>query len=361
MNLQKQLFQLLLMTFLIPPVLVQAQSKVEISRLWKTDVNSFLENSAVLAHLNGNEESHVLVAGREDLIALDSNGKEIWTYRSKGRYMMSPSILESKNKPSLVYATDVLGNLRCHDSKGKVLWETKLSAGTSWSAPAVADLNGTGNYSIVQGDESGSVFAVDALTGKPIWKSSIKGKPSSPALGDLDGKNGLEIAYLSTDGILSVLHPDGSPYWERNIGGSCQTWGNAAPVIFVASDGEARVFTASADGEAFCFSGTGTKLWSRRVKGAVASTLSAGDIDQNGVADLFLITQLGVIYRFAENGELLWNIDMQGRTLGSGSIIDLNGDNQQEYIFCTQDGHLQALDLHGKTVYDYNFGHRTIN
>ncbi|MEK7719104.1 MAG: PQQ-binding-like beta-propeller repeat protein [Bacteroidota bacterium] len=361
MKLPNTLFQLMMMALLLSSGLLQAQNKVSLSPLWKTDVKTFLENSPVLAHLSGGDESQVIVAGREDLIALDGNGNEIWKYRSQGRYMMSPSVWEQKGKSPLIYTADYGSYLRCHDSKGKVLWEAKLNAPCTWSSPAVANLREDGVTTIIQGDESGSIFAFEALSGKPVWKSAIKGKPSTAAVGDLDGKRGLEIAYLSTEGVLSVLHPDGTIYWERNIGGTCQTWGNSAPVIFVASDGQPRVFAASGNGEAFCFSANGTRLWSRHVKGAVASTLSAGDFDQNGVADLFLITQLGVIYRFTENGELLWNIDMQGRTLGSGSLIDLNGDGELEYIFCTQDGHLQALDQNGMIVFDYNFGHRTIN
>lgn len=350
-----------LMAMILAPGLLQAQNRVSMSPLWKSDVKTFIENSPVLAHLTGNDESQIVVAGREDLIALDGNGTELWKYRSKGRYMMSPSVLEIKGKPSLIFATDNLGYLRCHDTKGKVIWETKLSSTTSWSAPALADLHEDGNYCVVQGDESGTITACDALTGKMQWKSSIRGMPSCAAIGDLDGKSGLEIAYLSTTGILTILHADGSLFWEKNIGGTSQTWGNAAPVIFVASDGQHRIFAASNNGEAFCYSASGTKLWSQGVKGAVASSLSVGDIDMDGVADLFLITQLGVIYRFTENGEVLWNIDMQGRTLGSGSIIDVNGDGELEYVFCTQDGHLQAIDQHGTTLFDFNFGHRTIN
>jgi len=361
MKTRNYLYYSILIALLFSSALLQAQNKVNLTQLWKTDVKSFLENSPVLAHLSGGDESQVLVAGREDLIALDGNGNEIWKYRSQGRYMMSPSVWEQKGKSPLIYTADYGGYLRCHDSKGKVLWEAKLSAPCTWSSPAVADLREDGVTQIVQGDESGSIFAFEALSGKPVWKSAIKGMPSSAAVGDLDGKKGLEIVYLSTKGVLTVLHADGTIFWEQNIGGTCQTWGNSAPVIFVASDGQPRIFAASGNGEAFCFSANGTRLWSRHVKGAVASTLSAGDFDQNGVADLFLITQLGVIYRFTENGEVLWNIDMQGRTLGTGSIIDLNGDGELEYIFCTQDGHLQALDQHGMILFDYNFDHRTIN
>ncbi|MCE1200019.1 MAG: PQQ-binding-like beta-propeller repeat protein, partial [Marinilabiliales bacterium] len=346
---------------LFPTFLAGQGNKVTLNPIWKSDLKTFIENSPVLVALPGEKESRIVVAGREDLIMLDKNGQEVWRYRSPGRYMMSPSALERDGKPPLIFATDNQGNVRCHAYDGKVKWEYRLNAPCSWSAPAVADLKEDGHFAIIQGDETGHATAIDADSGQLIWKSALKGMPSSPAIGDLDGIKGAEIAYLSTEGILTVFHADGSLFWQTQPGGISQTWGTSSPVLFKRSDGASSLFVATGDGKVICYSGEGKVLWSAHVNGPVASTLSAGDLNQDGVTDLILITQLGVIYRFTEDGKQLWNIDMQGRTLGSGALIDLNNDGLQEYLFCTQDGHLQALDDQGKTLFDYVFNHRTIN
>ena len=101
--------------------------------------------------------------------------------------------------------------------------------------------------------------------------------------------------------------------------------------------------------------------WQHQVRGPVASTISVGDFDQNGMADIFLITQLGVVYRFDESGNVIWNIDMQGRSLAPGAIIDINNDGKLEYILSTQQGNLLALDNDGEIIFDHQFDNRTIN
>jgi hypothetical protein len=62
-----------------------------------------------------------------------------------------------------------------------------------------------------------------------------------------------------------------------------------------------------------CLDSKGEVLWRRPTRGAAASTISAGDLDLDGRADICLITQAGVIYRFDESGQRIWEIDMQGR------------------------------------------------
>ena len=89
--------------------------------------------------------------------------------------------------------------------------------------------------------------------------------------------------------------------------------------------------------------GARSLLWARATRGPIASTLSAGDMDRDGHADIFAITQTGVIYRYDETGREIWNIDMQGRTIGAGALIDLQNDGQLDYVLCTQSGRMLAL------------------
>src|SRR5690606_19856257 len=90
-------------------------------------------------------------------------------------------------------------------------------------------------------------------------------------------------------------------------------------------------------------------------------TLSVGDIDQDGRADVFLITQTGRILRIDESGALLWDNDMQGRSLASGAIIDFDDDGRLEYLLCTQNGRMIGYDVDGDIIYHYQFPCRTIN
>jgi hypothetical protein len=111
----------------------------------------------------------------------------------------------------------------------------------------------------------------------------------------------------------------------------------------------------------FCLDRNGEILWWRPTRGGVASTISVGDLDLDGRADICLITQLGVIYRFDESGRRLWEIDMQGRSLAAGAMIDLDGDGKLEFALCTQAGLMLILNNQGEFLHRYQFNHRTIN
>ncbi len=334
---------------------------LDLPLLWTTNLKTFTESGPTVADLDGDGLAEVLVAGREEIIALGGNGEVRWRWRTRGRYTTYPAVLPREGQSSLIYAADGSKLFTCLDGTGKPVWQAELDATVSWSAPAVCDLEADGTPEVVQVDESGSVWAFEALTGKVVWKTPVRGMPASPAVGDLDGDGDAEVVVVTGKGLAVSLNADGTLRWEREIGGISPTWATSAPVIFTGSDGRGRVVAASNAGQVFCFDAKGEILWRRPTRGPVASTISVGDLDVDGQADVLLITQLGVIYRFTEKGALLWDIDMQGRSLAAGSIIDINGDHHLEYVLCTQNGHLMALNRDGESIFDRQFDNRTIN
>src|SRR5262249_36199712 len=134
-------------------------------------------------------------------------------------------------------------------------------------ASVICDLEGDGNVEVIQTDETGTVWAFAALTGKVLWQTKIKGIPVSPAVGDLDGDGKPEIVVATGDGILTALKGNGQPLWERSIGGSSPSWATSAPVIFAGSDGKVRVAAASSDGQFFCLDSRGDVLWQHPTRG----------------------------------------------------------------------------------------------
>ena len=334
---------------------------LELPPLWQTDLQTFLETSGLVADLKGDGGEEAVIAGREDLFALDGQGKVLWRWRTKGRFMTYPAVLIRPPQTSLIYAADNTGLLTCVDGMGKEVWHAQLSGPSSWSASVVCDLKGNGGSDVIQTDETGTVWAFAALTGKVRWQTKLKGIPVSPAVGDLDGDGKPEIVVSTGQGVITALNGQGTVLWERTIGGSSHSWSTAAPVIFAASDGQARVAAASSDGHVFCLDGKGEVLWRRLMRGAAASSISVGDLNLDGRADICLVTQTGVIYRFDEDGRAIWEIDMQCRSLAPGAIVDLDGDGKPDYLLCTQDGFLQVLNEAGEFVYRFHFSNRTIN
>jgi outer membrane protein assembly factor BamB len=334
---------------------------VDFQLLWTADLKTFTESGATLADIDGDGLHETIVAGREELITLDGDGKELWRFRTRRRYMTFPSILQREGALTLIYAADDAGQLTCLDGTGAVVWQADLKGGSTWAAPAVCDIDNDGAFEVVQTDGAGTVWAFDALSGKELWQAAVKGMPVGPAVADITGDGRSETAVVTGDGMAYLLDAAGAVLWEHDLGGSSDTWATSSPVLFGASDGSGRVLAASNEGAVFCFDAQGELRWRRPVRGPVASTISVGDFDLNGRADVFVVTQLGVVYRFDEDGRVIWDIDMQGRCLAAGAIIDLDGDGVLEYGLCTQQGRLLVMDQAGEFVFDYQFDNRTIS
>lgn len=334
----------------------------EFRLLWTANLNTFLESAPTLADLNGDGLDEILAAGREELFALDGTGKELWRWRTKGRFMTYPSVLRRGNGTPLIYVADTSGLFSCVDGAGATTWQAQLKAGSSWSAAVVCDLNMDGVAEVIQTDESGAVWAFDALSGKVVWQAAVKGIPVSPAISRTDDAGGPPIIVINTgSGMLTALKNDGAILWERKVTGSSPSWATAAPVIFRAADGKARILAGASDGHMLCLDVNGNTRWSYPTRGSIASTISVGDLGLDGRPDIFCITQTGVIYRFDQDGKMLWEIDMQGRSLAAGAILDLTHNGRTGYALCTQAGRFLVLNDEGRFVYEHTFPNRTIN
>ena len=327
---------------LLATVAASRAAELKFPQLWQTDLESLLETSATVADFRGNGRDEVLVAGREELFARDGHGKKLWGWQTQTRFMTYPAVLARPGQPSLIYVADFGEVLTCLDGDGKEVWHAQLKGPSSWSASVVCDLDGDGNAEVIQTDEAGTVWAFAATTGKPLWQAKVKGIPVSPAVGDLDGDGKSEIVLATGNGVITALKGNGQVLWERNIGGSSSSWATAAPVIFAGSDGRGRVAAASSAGQFFCLDSKGEVLWRRTTRGAAASTISVGDLDLDGWADICLITQLGVIHRFDESyaasiqlrGVLWerWLRDFSGQP-GGIFLVSPYGSNQTQVRF----------------------------
>jgi chitin disaccharide deacetylase len=339
---------------------VSAQ-KLSLPLKWATNHKSFIESAATVADVNNDGLDEAVITTQEEIVVIGKSGADLWRWRSKGRFMTYPTVLKRAGKSALIYAADNRGNVTCLDGAGKVIWQATLESGTDWSAGVIADLYGDGHQELIQTDATGNIWIFDALNGTVLKKTKIAGQPVSPSVGDLDGDGKLELVIATTDGSITALTSDLSTIWRIKIGGESESWSTSAPVMFSASNNKSYIIAASSTGEIFCLDAKGKAAWQYPTNVPVSSSISIGDFDQDGEADIFLITHSGIIYRFDERGNVLWNIDMQGRSLAPGAIADINGDGKFEYIVTTQVGHLLVLNNQGTVIFDHQLPSRAIN
>jgi len=322
---------------------------LDLRLLWSVNTNTALYTAGTVADINGDGLGEILLAGYNSIIAYDGDGKRLWEWATTPRFCTYPAVLLRKGAPALIYAADNAGNLVCLDGAGKEVWHARLNGPSNWSATVVCDINGDGKPEVIQTDEKGTVWAFDALSGKPLWQTATgEGIGASPSVGDLDGDGKPEVAVVTNDGFAVALSGDGAIMWRSQMGRELYS----APVIFTASDGSGRVAFGSGDGEFFCLDSKGDTLWHRPMGGSMDSSVSVGDIDMDGRADIFLVTQEGAIVRLDEEGNTIWSLDMHMRTDASGAIADVDGDGRLEYILCTHKARLLALNAAGEVVFE---------
>ena len=327
-----------------------AEAAPDIRLLWVADTRSSLMTAATVADIDGDGLGEILIGGMNAVIAYDGDGNRLWEWPTTTRFCTYPAVLVREGEKPLIYAADNAGNFMCLDGQGKEVWHARMNAASNWSAAVVADVNGDDRPEVIQTDDDGGVYAFDALTGKAVWKVAAKGGiGSSPSVGSLSGARTPEVVVATEDGFLTVIAGDGSPAWERQLGR-----GLMGPVIFTAGDGAGRVVVGSHDGEVFCLGSKGDLVWQHSAGSPLDASISVGDIDLDGRADIFLVTTAGTVERLGEDGGVIWRLDVHMRSDASGAIADVNGDGKLEYILCLHAARLLVLDDGGGVIFDYD-------
>ena len=322
--------------------------------LWTAETGVRLWQAATVADVNGDGLDEIVDAAEATILCYDGAGKRLWEYPVRfSAFHTSAAVWVPEKANAYIYAGDNAGNFYCVDGKGKLRWQAKLPAGTEWSAPPVADINGDGQAEVVETDKEG-LSAFNARTGVPLWQAPVSGGISvGAAVGRLQA-TGLQVVVASSDGTVYAFSGDGKQLWATPVGGGRSL--GTSPVIFATAGGTGRVVTGSMNGELFCFDATGKLLWRRPVIGELDAGLSVGDIDQDGQPDVFIITQSGVIYRLDQDGGVVWMLDMKARSDCPGDIADINGDGRLEFVLASHAGQVMAVNSQGEMIWSHWLG-----
>jgi hypothetical protein len=163
---------------------------------------------------------------RRHLLCFDrKTGRELWrksfdpklpehAYQGEGSYHGYAASTPTSDGQRLYVFLGKTG-VFCFDLDGQQQWHTSVGDGINgWGSGSSPVLSG--NLLLVNASvESGSLVALDKLTGEAVWKAGgVSAAWNTPLL--VQGKNRLEIIVSSQGRLLSFDPSDGKPLWNAD-------------------------------------------------------------------------------------------------------------------------------------------------
>ena len=298
-----------------------------------------------------------LIVGTEDgqVARIDAaTGTQAWTTRLDGEPIPTCVLatdLKSEGDPTAIVGTSDSRLFVLDGANGTQRWCQPLrnmgnrSAGAS--ALAVADLDGSGDRSVLAGTHGWYVNAF-AADGTAKWANWIRYHAiTGLAVADADGDGKAEVMVgteYSTP--LTVHNHDGSFRWStfEEVGseGNATTPRRGIGLTQIAlcdldGDGVVEIVYGTADGWIYAVKPQdGSEVWHAAVVGEVVGLSVHADA-------VVVASEYGWLYGFSYAGELVWQI----RDSDWLSGMALAGDR---IITTTEGGILRAYDLGGSTV-----------
>jgi len=228
-----------------------------------------------VADLDGDGSLDIIAPSWDHTVyAWSRTGRLMWRRYLEDTLWSSPVVadIDKNGTPEIILGGDIWAGNPLNAPEGGLMWILNRDGSTYpgyprfvpgqtvWSSPAVTDLNRDGNLDVVVG--TGTHFPdpggrhVDAFTARtgaslPGWPVAVDGRVmTSPAVGDLDGDRGLEVAVGSEGGYLYAFDTDGRRLWRNcaaGASGGCtprySTHGGVA-IADVDDDGRQEVVSA---------------------------------------------------------------------------------------------------------------------
>ncbi|MFC0272380.1 PQQ-binding-like beta-propeller repeat protein [Metabacillus herbersteinensis] len=269
-------------------------------------------------------------------------GKKLWQVKADAQVQSSPAVADG-----IVYASSIRGTLYAMDAKtGKIIWEKSVGKDEvqrAWMYYSPTIDNGV-VYQAYSTGSGGAMMALDANTGEELWNAPLAGGwivESTPVV--QDGK-----VYVGADGgwLIAIDASTGKEIWRQKPAGG---WMHSMPSI-----SEGRVYMGYQGGLLVALdAATGKELW--RYKSSDSSYIHGGATGSSAaVADGFVYMGFpdgNVVALDAATGSLKWKFRTQGGIISSAAVSG-------EVVFIgSNDGNLYAFDrLTGQPLWQHEIG-----
>ena len=173
---------------------------------------------------------------------------------------------------------------------------------------------------------------------------------SSPAVGDLDDDNKLEVIVGNNDGHLYVLELNSqltmSEDWVTTLGG----WVISSPAVAdIDNNGDLEVVVGCDDDKVYAFHHDGTSVtgWPKTTQGDVFASPAVAELDGESGLEIVVPSLDRRIYAWHANGSSLTNWPKKLDTLifGSPAIGDLKGNGRFAIVVPSYSGKITLWEL----------------
>lgn len=252
-----------------------------------------------------------------------------------------------------------------------------------YSSPALADLDGDGDFDLLIGEGDGVIngYRNAGTIFDPIWvfDSSLVigiddvGNNSAPTLADLDGDGYFDLLIGKGDGTIDGYVNNGtvlSPTWVLDsslVDGIVCVGSNSTPALAdLDGDNDNDLFVGAGDGKTYVYMNIGNSsnpIWSIPIVDTKLyvesnSTPAFADLDNDGDYDLLIGNGSGVINGFRNVGNIsipIWSRDpslVDGiDDIGNNSapaLADLDGDGKCDLLIGELEGVVNGYGNVGK-------------
>lgn len=182
-----------------------------------------------------------------------------------------------------------------------------------------------------------------AQAGWPLVLGSVS--TSSGVIIDLEDDGTREIIFGDYNGMLHVMHEDGTPVapFPIDTGANINV---AVAVGNVDGDNVEDIVIGNDDGHLIAYDNSGNVIFDYDTESDIKSNPMIADVDGDGTSEVIVCTfNPGMVYIFNADGTLFPNFpaSLAAPVLSSAAVGDLNSDGNLEVLVVTISGSLNAI------------------
>ncbi|MEM5803853.1 MAG: PQQ-binding-like beta-propeller repeat protein [Candidatus Aenigmatarchaeota archaeon] len=258
-----------------------------------------------------------------------------------------------------IYANDTSGNVNAtsvmtFSINASELWRFN-TAGFIYSSPAIGDINGDNNIDVVFASYDKKVYALQGSNGQILFEFLTNHSiASSPSLSPVQGSSYLYIFIPSYDkNMYAINGSDGTKTWNFSTDGLIYS----SPAVFdINNDGIPEIIFGSYDKNVYVLNSTnGEKIWSYSTGDRIASSPSV--IAFNGDVLIVIGSYDKKLYALNSTGDLIWQFSASDKIESSPAIGDINDDGIYEVVFGSYDNKTYVVNAsNGELIWSYATG-----